>query len=265
MTATLILGSPNLRIDLSTNDGVRYYALLHRVPFAIGSVRLAFKGWLYGETGREPRHGTQCVIKTFIHSDMNTSQKCDFELHASVTAQEYAKRFNIEMNKLKSDSVDFLVPLVARIDHVDRGFILEPNICFKSGIYVTIEQFLYPGGTYTKFNSNGGWEDRSHPRMSAFCHWTWEYSSNNHMVCDLQGVYYTAGQKYILTDPAIHSQNGEFGMTDLGQVGMYRVMNNHQCNAICNYLGLTEQLRVPDWERKSTTYDFQLVTRIRRI
>ena len=44
--------------------------------------------------------------------------------------------------------------------------------------------------------------------------------------------------EYKLTDPVVHSVDMIFGKTDLGVVGMERVLANHNCNLICQQLGL---------------------------
>ena len=63
-------------------------------------------------------------------------------------------------------------------------------------------------------------------------------------VCDLQGVKYA--YEYKLTDPAIHSVNREFGITDMGAMGMEYVLAHHSCNDICRQLGLQNpRKRIP--------------------
>lgn len=52
------------------------------------------------------------------------------------------------------------------------------------------------------------------------------------------------GTRYHLTDPAIHSVDQIYGMTDLGVVGMERVLATHHCNFICRLLDLTNP--IPD-------------------
>ena len=60
-------------------------------------------------------------------------------------------------------------------------------------------------------------------------------------VCDLQGVQRSSDYK--LTDPVVHSLDRLFGKTDLGVVGMESVLANHNCNFICQQLGLQNPLR----------------------
>ena len=55
------------------------------------------------------------------------------------------------------------------------------------------------------------------------------------------------GTRYYLTDPAIHSVDRIYGMTDLGVAGMVRVLATHHCNFICRLLDLTNP--IPDNDR----------------
>ncbi|XP_065660969.1 alpha-protein kinase vwkA isoform X2 [Hydra vulgaris] len=97
-----------------------------------------------------------------------------------------------------------------------------------------------------------------HELLTAFCHWTWYISGHKYMVCDLQGVY--SNGKYILTDPAIHSFDQQFGSTDLGTLGMERVLGNHKCNIICSVLGLDNPMKNEYVQpgQRPTTYSFQV-------
>ena len=60
-------------------------------------------------------------------------------------------------------------------------------------------------------------------------------------VCDLQGV--KCGNEYLLTDPVVHSLDQIFGNTDLGVVGIERVLAAHDCNPVCQMLGLQNPMQ----------------------
>ena len=49
--------------------------------------------------------------------------------------------------------------------------------------------------------------------------------------------------EYKLTDPVVHSVDRLFGATDLGVVGMESVLANHNCNSVCQQLGLQNPLK----------------------
>ncbi len=104
---------------------------------------------------------------------------------------------------------------------------------------------------HKKFNSNCGYEDVHHPIMAAFTHWSWHVSGHRLMVCDLQGVKRRG--TYLLTDPAIHSVEREFGFKDLGITGMEVVLAGHTCNEICRALGLLKPNRITDISSQSNS------------
>ena len=84
--------------------------------------------------------------------------------------------------------------------------------------------------------------------IQAFTHFTYLYTNQQVMVCDLQGVYNSdmVPSVFELTDPAIHyrSKSGErnvFGRTDAGEVGMDLLFKTHRCSQVCRYMKLTRK------------------------
>jgi hypothetical protein len=74
--------------------------------------------------------------------------------------------------------------------------------------------------------------------LLAFAHWTWHITDRYLIVVDLQGIK-GADNTFILTDPAIHCMNElRFGETNLGENGMIKFFQAHQCNSICRALRL---------------------------
>jgi hypothetical protein len=77
------------------------------------------------------------------------------------------------------------------------------------------------------------------------------------MVCDIQGV--CDGDAYRYTDPAIHStkHKGRYGRTDRGQDGIEKFYLTHECNEVCEKLGLPmrncKEVRNRFRERKSSS------------
>ena len=96
-------------------------------------------------------------------------------------------------------------------------------------------------GDYIKYNSNAMWvneelrDDPMNLAAQAFSHFTFERSWGHFIVNDLQGV----GQ--VLTDPSIQTRDPErFKLTDtnVGVDGFKCFFAVHQCNAVCQKLGL---------------------------
>ena len=75
--------------------------------------------------------------------------------------------------------------------------------------------------------------------MDAFSHWTHEVSRGQILVIDLQGV--KENGLFNLTDPAIHSPTGDFGLDNKRVVGIAKFFETHVCNSICEELELTRQ------------------------
>jgi len=95
-----------------------------------------------------------------------------------------------------------------------------------------VEKFIK--GHYKKYNNNNGWISDDHRNTpAAFCHFSYVASNKELLLCDIQGV----GDVY--TDPQIHSKDGKgYGRGNLGQEGIVNFLATHQCNCICQFLGL---------------------------
>ena len=76
-----------------------------------------------------------------------------------------------------------------------------------------------------------------------FSHFTYERSKHQELVCDIQGVWNRI-DGFTLTDPVIHHRKCNkktkklYGCTDKGIKGMHKFMETHQCNVLCQTLGL---------------------------
>lgn len=246
-------------------DGYRYWADFDSEYFAKGTYRYAFRGTVHGDG---PRDGSLCVTKAFKKKYARFFDKWRPDLAASIKANKLAEVFTSNIlpalrKYIHTNQIEFVIPLIAKMDQLSHFKILgvfavgEDNTYVTPTEYVAIEPYLH--GEFEKFNSNGGYEDNRAAVLNAFSHWTWCITGHRFLVCDLQGVQ--NGRKYMLTDPCIHSVDGRFGMTDLGVVGMEKVLSSHVCNPICHALGLENPMKdINIGARRShaTTYVFEL-------
>ncbi len=97
--------------------------------------------------------------------------------------------------------------------------------------YYWLEAFI--PGTFDKYTNNDGYVNESVPFMTAFSHFSYQFSKVKLMVTDLQG------HNNLLTDPVIHSEDVQFRKQgDFGLKGMCTFFRHHRCNNYCNKLGL---------------------------
>lgn len=105
-----------------------------------------------------------------------------------------------------------------------------------------VEKFIE--GEFTKFTSNeflleGAQYSEEEKALVEFSHWTHMWTDQCLMVVDLQG--FRNGNRFFLTDPAIHSKESQFGKTDLGPNGFWRYFLFH--NSDCRLQGYTYKLK----------------------
>lgn len=202
--------------------------------YSKGSVRYAYHG---------EQTNKQMIVKTFKNRASNTMQNWECDIQASRKAASLAQDFINELNNISTSQccqmeLRFVIPFSARVINA-ACVITSPNKCVRKDQYVLVEPLLI--GSYIKYSDNQGFENKSYNErgkiLFAFSHWTYENSQHTLLVSDLQGIdneYY-----FMLTDPAIHSKDQIFGLTDLSFAGMKKVMNGHSCNEICRHLNLT--------------------------
>jgi hypothetical protein len=99
---------------------------------------------------------------------------------------------------------------------------------------VVLQEPMLP--SYEQFNSNTGWtaegDDSWVLAMQALSHFTFDFTDGQYLMCHLTGSVEQWG--VTLVDPVIHSQEMEFGATDLGPSGISNFFGNHKCNEYCN-------------------------------
>ena len=75
----------------------------------------------------------------------------------------------------------------------------------------------------------------------AFSHFSYHFSGEKCLICDLQGSYDNVGKMFYFTDPVIHYYDKQncnkkhvFGRTDRGREGFESFLGTHCCNALCD-------------------------------
>ncbi|GET93553.1 myosin heavy chain kinase a-like protein [Leishmania tarentolae] len=201
--------------------------------------------------------GTPMVAKMFRRNISDVVEKDYFnEGAAQCMCEEFANNFNRIHLNVRKPNLSFLQCYVVRIP---RDSIPEPFQKQRTGFFsyktqdtdevmFVMEPML--SGRFTKYNSNYGETYREEKKASltsseakrrteifeaaeAFSHFTLVESGGSMLVCDLQGVH------DFLTDPQIHTVDGKgLGMGNMGQEGIDKWIEKHECNEICRSLGL---------------------------
>ena len=231
--------------------------------FAEGRFRRAYKGiW----ASHPRKQGQQIVVKESKDNTVWDANGWSETVKVHKRANFIAKQFNRSVNP--SYPIMFTEVQVQRVLYHPN-----PNGHPKLHEYVTVEDYLL--GNYKKWCNNYGYISQeaksTNITTTAFMHWSWLYTNGQEMVGDVQGVYNDSG--YHLTDPAILSLSGSYGITDTGIEGMAMFFLNHECNDICrgwnrpnlsSFRGLVPQSTLTACQQllyqvnNSTTYKFEM-------
>ena len=231
----------------------QWYVKIAENPFAEGGMRLAYYGLMQYKDKWE-----KVVLKEYkrIGAGANTKEKYLELLECQTIADYLAQEFN-QLPQLVNRS-----RIVKRIKFIMTKLVFErlPGGKYRN---LTMEQFIE--GSYKKFSNNAGFVNYDDPTMTlqAFSHWTYQRTEGRMMVVDLQGIIVGNNQKYLLTDPCIHSTDlTRFGRSNLGKPGINRFFQTHVCNTICHIL----QLRPHHYQSsiKATKYDPYFVNKSNR-
>ncbi|XP_023672877.2 transient receptor potential cation channel subfamily M member 7-like [Paramormyrops kingsleyae] len=163
-----------------------------------------------------------------VYPENTVLHLCLREIQQQRAAQKMAHAFN----QLKPKSIPYSPSFL-------EVFLLY---CHSAEQWFTMEECIV--GEFRKFNNNNG--DEISPSslleetMLAFSHWSYEYTREEMLVLDLQGV----GE--ILTDPSVvtSGENGSramiFGPANLGENAVRSFRAKHRCNPCCQELKLPE-------------------------
>jgi len=193
-------------------------------PFAEGAQRISYHG-----KRRQDLDVWQIVLKEFKKI---AKQDCRSEYISIMETQCVADYLASEFNKKTpaySKNLRFLEVSVLQE--------IKPD---GAPFYYNTEPLLPDYAKFTKWNSNLGYLNREEPQplLQAFSHWTYEATDRFLMVVDLQGV--EREEEFGLTDPCILCIKPYFGRTNLGKVGIKEFFRLHNCNSICQQLGLKD-------------------------
>lgn len=213
----------------------RYYAVFEKSPFSSGAFRYCYKGEL-----KDINNNTygNCVVKVFKKKIARKSSDLSEDFKNSVYANSVANEFNNSQLGKNFYDLIFVIPWAASLEKYARfnlfGFISirddDSMAKIKQDEWLSIEPYLE--GYYEKYVSNTNDTDPHIGKaIPAFMHWNWVYSKGEKVVSDIQGIEKKG--YYHLTDPAVQSINGDFGLTDLGPYGILVFLANHEHNEYC--------------------------------
>jgi len=230
---------------------------IERNPFGKGAERLAY---MFHEIGRDYRRkGKPMVAKETGHSN-NEDRKVKFHetfCRAQRKAEDLAKEFNKAVKRsprLRPTESVLKTPDIHFLD----CFVYEYSAADGTGCGLLVEDYLT--GKFTKYNGNNGFvrktssDDRTidlavgkvyiSDFVQAFSHWVFVQTDHQLLVCDLQGVLNEEGRhpKFELTDPCICTKRRKgrrrYGITNIGFNGIKQFRMHHECNGVCEGLGL---------------------------
>ncbi|XP_053181905.1 transient receptor potential cation channel subfamily M member 6 [Scomber japonicus] len=191
------------------------------------------------------RPGLVYVVKAFRPEVVRAWQKC---FHGSTALQLCLREIQQQRAAQKMMQV-FNQVKPGDMQHSPRFLDVSLILWHSNGQWLTIERNM--SGHFRKYNNNTGEEITPlcslEEMLLAFSHWTYEYSSRELLVLDIQGV----GEQ--LTDPTVimadvESSRNEmlFGPDNLGVTAIHGFLQKHSCSACCRRLGLADLRRRPD-------------------
>jgi hypothetical protein len=230
-------------------------------PFDCGSVRLAYYAQILfpdkehtGEFTADPH-----VFKEYLmlptRPDLDQSRFM-VDLETQTVAAMLAFEFNKRIGKttVAPYKIKFLVAKVVRFETSPGVFrFMAAEKRYRGAVdmvkftnnYKFVRRDLAASPSSSKSSDSPSSPDEQVKLCVAFSHFTYEFSREYLLVCDLQGVVVEEGKKkkvLLLTDPAIHCPSHlRFGKTNLQERGIAAFFKTHKCNEYCHALGLSER------------------------
>ncbi|XP_052782696.1 uncharacterized protein LOC128218954 [Mya arenaria] len=154
-------------------------------------------------------------------------------------ARQVAGAFNSYLGTMKVGlQVEFLAPEMAIMDtqcdfQMFARFFWKFNKTFSEDEAVVIERRL-KGDFMTYIDRRGEAKHVIAALPAAFCHFSYQESGGQFVICNLQGVLDKG--KFVFTNPVVHSNSETFGESDKGAKGMATFFENHVCTYLCKDL-----------------------------
>lgn len=197
-------------------------------PIGDGASRTAY----HAKDVTDSRNEIDKVIKLFkrkivvegVAEDELFVKEVEDQAHGHMVAEYFAMKFN-ERRPPGGKPIRFISSDVLHFEKDGNRFVLscEPKL---DGAYEKWTNNAYPVSDSPTTNY-----------LMAFSHFSYEESKHEVMVADLQGT--ETEREIILTDPAILSRDTmRYGMTNLGVLGMQKILSGHTCDSTCAHLGL---------------------------
>jgi hypothetical protein len=162
------------------------------------------------------------------------------------TVEEHTKK-NVQMQYLASNITKTLGARVTDVCNDEFGQTFAYTEIFMGKFedqeeYFTLEKFI--DGTFTKYINNTGEVctegGRGEIREKAEClsHYSYEKSSQQLMLLDIQGSEYTLYDPEIASASLQANEEFLFGAGNLTIKAIKSFAQNHKCNEFCKYVGL---------------------------
>jgi hypothetical protein len=220
----------------STEAGFTSHAVTVRIapePFGNG----AFRTVHYMLLPRGRHHHELFVIKCATESAKAPPPIAQHNCFADVRMQTEAGRLAALYNAVKPPKEVHFLPSAA-VHFAQPAMMPDALKRFAEQQYAAVEPLVL--GEYIKWSNNLDYlSPMGHMTPLAFSHFTYEASSGECLVCDIQGVQSGRGGGYIFTDPQIHGTIRRWGKGDLGREGIRLFFSAHKCNDVCKMLKLT--------------------------
>ena len=208
--------------------------VVEQKPFAAGGFREVYKA----KSPTKGYSGRSWVLKMYLPKTLKFIEELE------QTVEDHTKK-TVQMQSLARNIAETLYARVKAVcqDEFGQSFIYTDIFMAKleNGEFVAIEEYI--DGKFTKYINNTGLvcgANASDVSKKAEClvHYSYEKSSKQLMLLDIQGSEYT------LFDPEIASATLQvdkeylFGVGNLTSHAIETFVENHVCNKFCTLVGL---------------------------